>query len=144
MKTTYLLLLIGILFYGCKREDNILFRTKVYVTAVDGNTGLPVKDAVIIISGNNELDEYRPNNPYSENYKDDIRQEGKTDEEGKYEIKFRTKSRRKYTFYCTIGVKRPQGSNYISNKIVPNKPEYDGFRRIEIGKRNKIVVTFYK
>jgi len=119
MKTTYLFILTCILFYGCKREDNILFRTRVYVTAVDGNTGLPVKEAIVIINGYNELDDFSPFNSYEENYKDNIRFEGKTDEKGEYEIKFRTKSRKKYTFYAFVGFEYPSNTAYTKVLVEP-------------------------
>ena len=139
MKTTYLFILTCILFYGCKREDNILFRTRVYVTAVDGNTGLPVKDAAVIINGYNELDNWNPNTPLApENYKDQIRFEGKTDEKGEYEIKFRTKSRKKYTFYAFVGFEYPSNTAYTKVLVEPKRASY-----LKIGKLNNLKLTFY-
>lgn len=138
-KTLILLLLIAFCTSSCKKTYNKVFKTKIDVTVTDGNTGLPVKNARVYISGYNKPKDKIITEPAVAF----VYYNGLTDEYGKlyYEFKADLKSSYYYTYFCRIMIFFPDSSTYtqIKSNFVMN---YDK-SNVKLGHKNSYISTFY-
>lgn len=135
-KTLILLLLIAFCTNSCKKAYNKMFKTKIDVTVTDGNTGLPVKGAIVKIWGYNALkDKFSPGKDITfVNYR------GVTNEKGKfyYEFKADLESSLKYEYMFTVKIYFPDSSNYKTSEYLSSP------KKLQLGHKNIYKVIFYK